>query len=121
MIIAAGVTAGCAPSGDALADQRVDAYIGEPLSNLTDRGDTVADGDVTFMVQDASPRVGERATFSANMLRSSEWTIVNACSDGETIGESKVIEIAVIPTGHDIDEADFSDAIACEWDWVGDD
>ncbi|WP_162622934.1 hypothetical protein [Microbacterium suaedae] len=107
-----------------LANRSVDEYIGAQLSSLADDTDRLA-GDVvpdtTYMVQDASPRIGEPPMFDGDDALWGEWTIVNACSDGDTLEDSTVIEVAVIPADHDIDEADFSDAVACEWDWIGDD
>ncbi len=55
--------------------------------------------DPTYLVQDASPAVGEPAAYSATEMGSPRWTVVAACADADVLSEATIIEIAVVPTG----------------------
>jgi hypothetical protein len=53
--------------------------------------------EATVIVQDASPRIGLDPTFRDG-LSDDQWIIVGACSTGESIDASDLVEVAVVPT-----------------------
>ena len=76
--------------------------------------------DPIYLVQDASPLVGEPPSYSGFVFASSRWTIISACADSEVLSAARTIEIAVIPVGYPLvspatKERDFAHAVTCDF------
>lgn len=110
-VLALGGIAGCAAEPSPLAE----SLVGESFAAVADQ----LPEDPTYLVQDASPRVGVPPAYTADEFGQSVWTIVAACADAP-LAEASVIEIAVIPTEsfdagvrRAISAGEFDDAVSC--------
>lgn len=87
--------------------------VGKTLAEVT----AAVPHDAEFLIQDASPRIGEAASFSQDQPGKS-WTVVASCADAESIPDAKSVEVAVIPTKKfDADAAasgKLDDAVSCD-------
>lgn len=92
-------------------DQSLMSYLDGTLQAVAD----CVNSDTVLLIQDASPRVGEEPSLDGNELLRARWRVVNACSDSEELSTATVVEVAVIPTSYAITDADFADAVVCEW------
>lgn len=71
----------------------IDNAVGQPLASLHEH----VKEDSQVIVQDASPRVGVKASYQAGKEDADRWTVVAACANASTYEESSRIEVAVIP------------------------
>ena len=54
--------------------------------------------DTSLYIQDASPIVGMKPSYSASQQSSDQWTILAACADETSVETSHKIQVSVIPT-----------------------
>lgn len=111
LTLAAGCTPGQSPSPTPSCAPDLKAWIGQPLDKFV----ACKGGDGTLLVQDASPRVGMTPSYDGTPGKNGQWRIVNACSDAPDWLGAKTVEVAVIPVDHAVGDADFSDAVVCEF------
>lgn len=76
--------------------------------------------DPTYLIQDASPLVGEAPRYSGLDFGSSQWVIIAACADSNELATASTIEIAVIPVdrpliSEETKDEDFAGAVSCEF------
>lgn len=116
-ILTAVALAGCSSNGSR-HDIAANSLVGKNLSVASDSFPE----DAEILTQDASPRVGLHASYTANDADSDRWTIVAACADRKDIQSAKKIEIAIIPTKKSATlkekKNDFSDTVVCEFNSV---
>lgn len=103
---------GCAPQQPAstCGSDRAE-YIGGTLEEFSG---CIAE-EATLLIQDASPRVGQSPSFTDDPGARGSWRVVEACSSGDDWRVDAYVEVAVIPIAHEAPEADFSDAVVCDW------
>jgi hypothetical protein len=90
--------------------------VGEPLELLT----SAITEQTTLLVQDVSVVVGRAPTYDENE-DASAWEVVAACSDHESIAQSVVVEVAVVPASamtagleERLRAGELDDAVSCE-------
>lgn len=111
-IVIAGALSGCSPAADPNAcDADASTFVDKSLEDFA----SCVQDDTTLIIQDASPRVGEEATFRDVEGERGRWIVVASCSNDEDWRLATVVEVAVIPTPHVSGEADFGDAVVCDW------
>lgn len=111
LALAAGCTPGQSPSPTPSCAPDLKTWIGQPLDKFV----ACTGGDETLLVQDASPRVGLTPSYDGTPGKNGQWRIVNACSDAPDWLAAKTVEVAVVPVQHAVGDADFSDAVVCEF------
>lgn len=74
----------------------------------------------TLLIQDASPRVGEEATYS-DASDQQQWVVVAICADAEQLKDTTSVEVAIILKDSftktikaELADGNFDDAVACE-------
>jgi hypothetical protein len=83
-----GVTAGCTATPSTL----IDSVPGRSLEFVDDH----VGADITFLIQDVSPRVGLPASYQ--LERGDDlWTVVAVCANSASLGDATSVEVAVIP------------------------
>ncbi|QTX04420.1 hypothetical protein [Agromyces archimandritae] len=78
--------------------------------------------EATYLVQDASPRFGEKPGYSPSDFGSSRWVVIAACADGDVLERSETIEMAVV-RADDLTTSDtraaedgaYADAVTCNF------
>lgn len=91
--------------------------MGQPLSSLN----RSASDHTGLLIQDSSPRVGERASFELSTSNPKEWVIVAICADDPEVNSAESVEISIIPKSaytatvkSEVKAGDFRDAVTCE-------
>lgn len=111
-VVAGFTLAGCSPGQPANGcSSDLASYVDQSLQVISD---CIHEGSV-LIIQDASPRVAELPSYIDSVGLRGNWRVVNACARDNVLDEETIIEVAVIPIDHEMSEADFVDAVVCDW------
>lgn len=91
--------------------------VGKPLSSVN----RSAPEDTGFLIQDSSPRVGERASFDLSTSNPKDWVVVAICADSTDVNSAGSVEISIIPeraytasVKSEVKAGEFFDAVTCD-------
>lgn len=91
--------------------------VGKPLSSVN----RSTSDETGLLIQDSSPRVGERASFDLSTSDPSDWIVVAICADDSELNSAHAVEISIIPRSaytpsvkSEVAAGEFLDAVTCD-------